>query len=85
MNIKPGSIVELLELGSEPLGPELRKYFTPGSQHRVISYCKKNLGGRTDRPYEWLRRTWGWCYLLPRGVQTYRGVVVGVPLGGVGC
>ncbi|WPJ51068.1 hypothetical protein RCIP0031_00028 [Klebsiella phage RCIP0031] len=41
MNIKPGSIVELLDLGPEPLSPELREYFAPGTQHRVISYCKE--------------------------------------------
>lgn len=41
MNIKPGSIVELLELGPEPIGPELSSYFVPGSQHRVISYCEE--------------------------------------------
>ena len=41
MNIKPGSIVELLELGPEPIGPELSNYFVPGSQHRVISYCEE--------------------------------------------
>ncbi len=41
MNIKPGSIVELLELGPEPIGPELSGYFVPGSQHRVISYCEE--------------------------------------------
>ncbi|UVX30372.1 hypothetical protein A1l_00030 [Klebsiella phage VLCpiA1l] len=41
MNIKPGSIVELLDLGPEPLSPELRKYFAPGTQHRVISYCEE--------------------------------------------
>ena len=41
MNIKPGSIVEILELGPEPIGPELSSYFLPGSQHRVISYCEE--------------------------------------------
>lgn len=41
MRIKPGSIVEMLDLGPEPLSSELRKYFAPGTQHRVISYCKE--------------------------------------------
>lgn len=40
MNIKPGSIVELLDLGPEPLAPDLREYFAPGTQHRVLSYCE---------------------------------------------
>lgn len=39
MNIKPGSIVELLDLGPEPLAPDLREYFAPGTQHRVLYYC----------------------------------------------
>ncbi|ASV44913.1 hypothetical protein HOS00_gp20 [Klebsiella phage AltoGao] len=38
MNIKPGSIVELMELGPEPIDPRHRAYFAPGTQHRVISY-----------------------------------------------
>ena len=41
MNIKPGSIVELLELGPEPLPSILQDYFAPGTQHRVISYCEE--------------------------------------------
>lgn len=41
MNIKPGSIVELLELGPEPLTPIFQEYFAPGTQHRVISYCEE--------------------------------------------
>lgn len=38
MTIKPGSIVEILGLGPEPLEPRHRDYFAPGTQHRVISY-----------------------------------------------
>ena len=38
MTIKPGSIVEILGLGQEPLEPRHRDYFAPGTQHRVISY-----------------------------------------------
>ncbi|AIT13592.1 hypothetical protein dlv622_00023 [Klebsiella phage vB_KpnP_Dlv622] len=38
MTIKPGSIVEMLELGPEPIDPRHRAYFAPGTQHRVISY-----------------------------------------------
>ena len=38
MTIKPGSIVEILGLGPEPLDPRHRDYFAPGTQHRVISY-----------------------------------------------
>lgn len=38
MTIKPGSIVEILGLGPEPLEPRYRDYFAPGTQHRVISY-----------------------------------------------
>lgn len=38
MTIKPGSIVEILGLGPEPLEPRHREYFAPGTQHRVISY-----------------------------------------------
>lgn len=38
MTIKPGSIVEIIGLGPEPLEPRHRDYFAPGTQHRVISY-----------------------------------------------
>ncbi|ALJ98118.1 hypothetical protein [Klebsiella phage Kp2] len=38
MSIKPGSIVELLELGPEPIDPKLALYYAPGTQHRVIGY-----------------------------------------------
>lgn len=38
MNIKPGSIVEMLELGPEPIDPKLALYYAPGTQHRVIGY-----------------------------------------------
>ncbi|QPB09059.1 hypothetical protein CPT_Pone_020 [Klebsiella phage Pone] len=38
MTIKPGSIVEMLELGPEPIDPRHRAYFAPGTQHHVISY-----------------------------------------------
>ena len=38
MNIKPGSIVELMELGPEPIDPKLALYYAPGTQHRVIWY-----------------------------------------------
>lgn len=38
MTIKPGSIVEILGLGPEPLEPRHRDYFAPGTQHRVIAY-----------------------------------------------
>lgn len=38
MTIKPGSIVEILGIGPEPLEPRHRDYFAPGTQHRVISY-----------------------------------------------
>lgn len=38
MTIKPGSIVEILGLGPEPLELRHRDYFAPGTQHRVISY-----------------------------------------------
>lgn len=38
MTIKPGSIVEIIGLGPEPLEPRHRGYFAPGTQHRVISY-----------------------------------------------
>ena len=38
MTIKPGSIVEILGLGPEPLEPRHRDYFAPCTQHRVISY-----------------------------------------------
>lgn len=38
MSIKPGSIVEMLELGPEPIDPKLALYYAPGTQHRVISY-----------------------------------------------
>ncbi|WGH28710.1 hypothetical protein KP1_16 [Klebsiella virus 2019KP1] len=41
MSIKPGSIVELLELGPEPIDPKLQLYFAPGTQHRVIGYYKE--------------------------------------------
>lgn len=38
MHIKPGSIVEMLELGPEPIDPKLALYYAPGTQHRVIGY-----------------------------------------------
>lgn len=38
MTIKPGSIVEMLELGPEPIDPKLALYYAPGTQHRVIGY-----------------------------------------------
>ena len=38
MSIKPGSIVEMLELGPEPIDPKLALYYAPGTQHRVIGY-----------------------------------------------
>lgn len=38
MNIKPGSIVEMLELGPEPIDPKLSLYFAPGTQHQVMDY-----------------------------------------------
>ena len=38
MSIKPGSIVEMLELGPEPIDPKLALYYAPGTQHRVINY-----------------------------------------------
>lgn len=38
MPIKPGSIVEMLELGPEPIDPKLALYYAPGTQHRVIGY-----------------------------------------------
>ena len=38
MNIKPGSIVEMLELGPEPIDPKLALYYAPGTQHLVIDY-----------------------------------------------
>lgn len=38
MTIKPGSIVEIIGLGPEPLEPRHRDYFAPGTQHRVLSY-----------------------------------------------
>lgn len=50
MSIKPGSIVELLELGPEPLTPIFQEYFAPGTQHRVISYCEETWEVEVMRP-----------------------------------
>lgn len=38
MNIKPGSIVEMLELGPEPIDPRWAVHFAPGTRHTVIGY-----------------------------------------------
>ena len=38
MHIKPGSIVEMLTLGPEPIDPRHAHLFRPGTQHRVIGY-----------------------------------------------
>ena len=37
MHIKPGSIVEMLELGPEPIDPKLALYYAPGTQHSGVS------------------------------------------------
>lgn len=38
MHIKPGSIVEMLELGPEPIDPKLALYYASGTQHLVIDW-----------------------------------------------
>ena len=42
MNIKPGSIVELLELGPEPIDPRHRVYFAPGTHTEGDGYLYQN-------------------------------------------
>lgn len=36
--IKPGDIVEILELGPEPIDPRYAAYFTPGTRHTVMFF-----------------------------------------------
>jgi hypothetical protein len=36
--IKPGDIVEILELGPEPIDPRWAVYFAPGTKHIVLAY-----------------------------------------------
>lgn len=38
MNIKPGSIVEMMDLGPEPIDPRYAAYFTPGTRHTVLFF-----------------------------------------------
>lgn len=38
MIIKSGSIVELMDLGPEPIDPRYAAYFTPGTRHTVLFF-----------------------------------------------
>lgn len=38
MYIKPGSIVEMLDLGPEPIDPRYAVHFTPGTRHTVLFF-----------------------------------------------
>ncbi len=51
MSIKPGSIVEMLELGPEPIDPKLALYYAPGTQHRVICYDPTTWEVELINPY----------------------------------
>lgn len=38
MSIKSGSVVELMDLGPEPIDPRYAPYFTPGTRHTVLFF-----------------------------------------------
>lgn len=51
MNIKSGSIVELMDLGPEPIDPRYATYFTPGTRHTVLFFDPVTGGDRTKLPW----------------------------------
>lgn len=82
--IKPGDIVEMLELGPEPIDPKLAVHFAPGTRHLVFDYDPVTREVELEHPDRLTTEPGEGVTFFEGEYKIIPSLCIGGPLGGVG-